>query len=183
MFPISPRAIIMIAASVFLLLLGGWGGYKIGQHGADELRQQLAKDASVGKVVDTAHDQLVVQLKTQNAALQKSYDDLKAQKDVAKTASDKVWADTLAKKDLALELATKNSTQAQVQVNALKAALFLAMTPDEKETLKKQLDGAQAQLVELQARTDGLKCLSVKIPQEYLDATNSTVPATPGSGK
>lgn len=169
----TPRSIFTIIILAITLLIGGALGYFIGNHKALVAEKALNKDVTIGKIQDTTHDQLVAALKAQNLQLSADYNALQAKGQADKLASDAKWQAAVAKQSLALDLATKNSSQAQVQVNTLKAALFLAMTPDEKALLQKQLDGAQAQLVELQARTDGLKCLAVPIPQEYLDAVNS----------
>lgn len=169
----TPRSIFTIIILAIALLIGGSLGYFIGNHKAIATQKALDQDISIGKIQDATHDQVVASLTAQNAQLSRDYNALRAKGDADKAASDSKWAAAVAKQTLALDLATKNSAQATVQVNTLKAALFLAMTPEEKTLLQKQLDGAQAQLVELQARTDGLKCLTVPIPQEYLDAVNS----------
>lgn len=172
----TPRSIISLIALLGALLLGGYLGYLFGHHGAVAAEAALAKDVATGKVQVAADQQLITSLKASNTSIQASYDAAQTKNKTDAAASDANWQARLAQQGVALNLATKNSTSAQVNVNSLKAALFLAMTPDEKALLQKQLDGAQAQLVELQARTDGLKCLSVPIPKEYLDATNGVTP-------
>jgi hypothetical protein len=169
----TPRSIFTIIILAITLLIGGALGYFIGNHKAIATQKALDKDVTIGKIQDVTHDQLVASLKAQNLQLTNDYNALRAKGKADSDASDVKWGAVVAKQSLALELASKNSSQAQVQVNTLKAGLFLAMTPDEKELLQKQLDGAQKQLIELQARTDGLKCLAVPIPQEYLDVVNS----------
>lgn len=169
----TPRSIFTIVILAITLLIGGSLGYFIGHHGALSAEKALNNDVTIGKVQDAEHDQLVEQLRTQLTQISSDYQALAAKDKATQAASDSQWQQTIAQKNLAIELATKNSTQAQVQVNTLKAALFLAMTPEEKAALQQQLDGAQQQLYVLQSRTDGLKCLSIPIPQEYLEAANS----------
>lgn len=171
----TPRSIFTIIILSITLLIGGALGYFIGHHGAISAEKALSNDVTIGKVLDTSHDQLVNQLRLQLKQISTDYQALAEKSKATQAASDAQWQKTIAQKDLAVQLATKNLTQAQVQVNTLKASLFLATTPDEKAALQAQLDGAQKQLNELQARTDGLKCLSVAIPQEYIDAVNSGV--------
>lgn len=171
----TPRSIFMIIILAITMGIGGALGYFIGNHKALNAEKQLDQDITIGKVQDVTHDQLVEQLKTQNQKLQKDFDDYQAASQKSAADSTKQWQATLAAKDQALQVATKNSTSAQVQVNELKAKLFLAVSPQDKEDLQKQLDTAQKQLNDLQARTDGLKCLDTPIPKEYIDAVNSSI--------
>lgn len=171
----TPRAIFTIIVLAITLGIGGALGYFIGNHKAQKVEAQLSHDQMVGKVQDVTHDQLVAQLKAQNEKTQQDFDAYKAQSEARAAAAEVQWKQTIAQKDQALALATKNSTKAQVQVNDLKAQLFLAVTPEEKAVLQKQLDTAQSQLMVLQARTDGLKCLDVPIPKEYIDAVNASI--------
>lgn len=171
----TPRSIFTIIILAITLCIGGALGYFIGNHKAQAVEKQLDHDQVVGKVQDVAHDQLVAQLKAQNEQTQKDFAAYKAENEAKAAAAEAQWKQTIAQKDQALALATQNSTHAQVQVNDLKAKLFLATTPEEKAALQKQLDTAQTQLAALQARTDGLKCLDVPIPKEYIDAVNATV--------
>jgi len=174
----TPLAYIKIAIFVVVFALGSAFGYGISNHFAQADKKIIAHDVDIGKIQDKTHDQLVADLRAQNAQLQKAWDTERAASQAAKQASDTQWKQTVAQKDAALDAATKNSVKAQVQVNSLKSALFLATSPEEKQALQKQLDDAQKQVTELREREDGLKCLSVPIPKEYLDAANSSLEAT-----
>lgn len=173
----TPKTIFILVILAITMGIGGALGYFIGNHKAQAAEKQLDQDVTIGKVQDVTHDQLVAQLQDQNKKLQADFDTYKASSLAAAQASEKQWQATVAQKNLALQLATKNSTDAQVQVNSLKSRLFLAVSPQEKEELQKQLNDAQGKLNDLQARTDGLKCLDVPIPKEYIDAVNSTAKA------
>ncbi len=161
-----------IAAAVVSLLVGLYGGYKLGASGKDVLQTQLAQIQADSKQLQLNTDFEKKALKDELSSINALHDRKLKEITDAREVATLAWKSESAKKDEKILALTTSAHTTEARIAGLKKTLPLASSVKESENILREINKEQAILAATRTQTSGLQCLSVPIPDNFVALLN-----------
>lgn len=158
----------ILISSIAAFLLGGFGGYKWERGNTLEQKARADTLEQGIKAANEKHEALVATLRNNVKQLQEISDRQLKEADVKFEDYKKSMERNLAKKNDEIAVLKIAITNRQAQLELLRQELGKATTPEQRKQLEERIKEQERLLQQAELRSQGLACLDVPVPVEYL---------------
>lgn len=168
--PILPQYItyFKIAAAALLVVIIFLFGYRVGHKDVDALKAQIAHTESIYKSEIEAAAKEQAQLHDANVSLSSELAAKTAEAEAKFQQAQTKWASLNKSKDVRIAELQKNQDFASIELAKLQAARAAETDASKQEVLDTEIKNVSSGIQKTRVTQDGLECLSVPIPDDYI---------------